>query len=186
EWKQGRVTLRLLIHKDHELGVYGAECTLIIDYQPDLTPFFTDAYQQSLQLKSVKSYQTLPQEFKISDDYVQVKHVFYTPTCFEAFFDNKHKSLIWLDAAAGKIGFANRHLCRIFPISKHSGLLLEIYYWRDEPGGYDLYYKNNKKKAWHHIASFGLDEHFSEDEFMNQWTSMTGIPCKRQERREYY
>src|SRR5699024_11170045 len=92
EWIQGRVTLRLLIHKDHELGIYGAKCTLIIDYQPDLTPFFTDAYQQSLQLKSVKSYQTLPQEFKISGDYVQVKHVFYTPTCFacfEAFFDKK-------------------------------------------------------------------------------------------------
>lgn len=186
EWNQGRVTLRFFLNRDSELATYGSECTLNIDYEPDLTPFFTNAYQQSLQIEDVKNVQTFPYNFKISEDYILVSNVFYTPECFKDLFNEKHESLIWVDEKSGKIGFANPNFSRIFPFGKQPALLLEARYWRDELNGYDLYFKNTAKSSWRRMASFGVDADFSETDFMNQLTTLTGMPCERREDRQYY
>jgi len=66
-WRQERVTVRLNIYKQDEFDTYGNECTLLIDYEPDLTPFYTDGYQQSLQIANVENFQMFPYHFNVSE-----------------------------------------------------------------------------------------------------------------------
>lgn len=185
-WRQGRVTVHLNIFKQQEFDTYANECTLLIDYDPDLTPFYTDGYQQSLHIEDVKSFQTFPYPFKVSEDYIRDPNVFYTPECFKGLFDEQLKSLIWIDEKTRKIGFANQRFSRIFSFGSESELLLEACYWRDKLSGYHLYYKNAAKGPWHGIAAVEVENDDAEDDFVNKLVSFTGMPCGRQEDRQYY
>ena len=185
-WRQERVTVRLNIYKQDEFDTYGNECTLLIDYEPDLTPFYTDGYQQSLQIANVENFQMFPYHFNVSEDYIRDPNVFYTPECFKGLFDEQLKSLIWIDEKTGKIGFANQRFSRIFSFGRESELLLEACYWRDELSGYNLYYKNAAKSPWYKMAAFGVENDNSEADFMDQLITLTEMPCGRQEDRQYY
>lgn len=185
-WKQGRVTVRLNIYELHGLDIYDNQCTMLIDYEPDLTAFFIDHYQQSLCIEDVKSFQTFPFHFEISQDYVEDSNVFYTPACFQSLFDQQLQSLIWIDENSRKIGFANSQFSRIFPYGKKSELLLEVCYWRNQLSGYTLYYKNQVKDPWFKMAAFSIENAGSEDDFINQLISLTGMPCGKQVDEQFY
>ncbi len=186
KWQQGSVSIVLTRYKKEELQTYDEACSLNILFNPDLAPFFTNAYQQHLQLEDLITYKSFPLNFKISEDYIHITNAFYTPNCFSSLFNQSHQSLIWIDEREQKIGFANPRFCRIFKWKKKSRLLLVTLYWRDRLSGYELCYSPSKQDDWQRVASFSAKEDFVEKYFIEQLGKLTKRTCQRTEKRTYY
>lgn len=186
KWRQGRVTVGLVIYKNNELGGYHSECSLTIFHEPDLRAFYTNDYQQDLRLDAAIHYKAFPIAFKIPKDYTVFYNAFYTPECFKELLNEETGGLVWVDKNTGRMGFAHAVYCRIFEWKDVQEFILVAEYWRDELNGYQLWYRETKTRRQRRLLSFSPPAHFSMEAFLSGLKALTGLECMQREDRQYY
>lgn len=157
-WELGRTLLRLQTWKPYQLEEYRPGCWLTIEYEPDLTKFYTDEYQQNVEINPTLQFLPLVAEFTIAHDYLHQTQARYTPSCFLHLFKGSEKALVWQDERHGKIGFANAEYCHIYQHSEVFKFVVTAHFWRDELRDYSLSLKTTKGFHNEYVASLYFTE----------------------------
>lgn len=190
-YTRDRVSVNISLLYSEDLKDYDGVCWLFINYQPDLTRYYTDTYQQSLQITAAIGYRVFPFSAAIDTNYRLAPgaecYARYTPACFQSLFTADTQFLIWIDPQAGKIGFASPEQAMILNSSdiKGNSLVFLSSYFRDSQPNITLKL-NLPTHQTQLIADFGSFKEQDAIAFASEIEEFLEITMIRTEDRQYY
>lgn len=192
-FSKGQVKVEIRCFYGEDVKSYDNICWLDINYEPDLSRFFTDDYQLNLQLNDHISYLLLPLQVNMNEQYRldpgSKCYARYTPDCFKNLFTADSGLLIWKDTEAGKIGFAGPDMAMIFDsnLIHKKDLTLFCGYFRDSLSEMSLELNIKGKDRAQVIAGIlGFPAMSEIDLAVSKIEALLGTEISRAEDHQYY
>jgi hypothetical protein len=186
-WNRGKNKIELRISTLADTDIYRPGCWVKISHEPDVDRFYTNDYQQGLQLHDQLHHSILNVKTDIGHSYVTEKKTRYTPSCFEKVLSSDACFVMWRDEKQDKLGFGNPDYCKIFDEHDISNLTIVHRYWRDDPSACSLYFNlNHTIDSNQQIATFKTNDIQQWQQIKRTINKITTKPIDCTEDRQYY